>query len=428
MDSKKLLLVGGVVAIILFLLAAVAVFFFWQANRKITLTYWGLWEPEAVYQTVIADFQRTYPNVEIKYVKQSPQNYGSRLSAALTKNSGPDIARVHNTWVANWKNYLAPAPSNLFNPASFKDTFYPVAASDLIVNNQVLAVPLMYEGLALYVNEDILRAAGQEVPTIWDGDEGFLAVARRLTVKDSNNRIITSGAALGTASNVDHWQDILSLMMLQAEPDLARNLSSDQAASALNYYTAFATGDRTWDETLENSTLAFASGKVAMYFGPSWRYFDIKEINPNLNFKIYPVPQLIGGQTVNFASYWAEAVNKKSPHQRLAWEFLRFLSSKEILAKLYAAQSNVRDFGELYPRKDMATLLADDWRVNVFVDGAPTAKSWYLAGFTRDGDTGINSRIGKYYADTINSVLRGGADAKSALTTAASGVGQVLGK
>jgi multiple sugar transport system substrate-binding protein len=427
MDPKKILLLGGlaVVTLVLIILLAAAVFL--RGGQAVTLTYWGLWEPEAIYQTVIPDFQKTHPKVTIKYLKQSPQNYGSRLATALAGNSSPDIVRLHNTWVGNLKNYLSPAPASIFTNSSFKNTFYPVAASDLIVNSQILAVPLEYESLALYVNEDILRSSGREVPTIWDGDSGFLATARKLTVKDSNNRIITSGAAMGTASNTDHWQDILSLMMLQAESNLTKNPGSDQAAGALNYYAAFATGDRTWDETLENSTLAFANGKVAMYFGPSWRYFDLKAINPNLNFKIYPVPQLAGGTTVNFASYWAEAVSKKSPNQKIAWEFVQFLSSKDTLAKLYAAEANLRGFGEPYSRKDMASLLTADPNVGVFISGAPTAKSWHLSSFTSDGETGINSRIGKYYLDAVNSVIRG-TDAKSALTTVASGVNQVLNK
>lgn len=418
MDLKKILLFAGAGAMILLLVLAVGLTVFLKNSAGTTLTYWGLWEPEAIYQTAIADFKKTHPNVTIKYLKQSPQNYLERVVTALAKNDGPDIARVHNSWVPTLKNNLAPVPASVFTVATFKNTFYPVMVSDLIVNNQIWAIPLEYDGLALYVNDDILKAAGQTVPTIWDGESGFLSVARKLTVKDANNRIVTAGAAMGTASNVDHWPDILALMMLQA--------GDKYNADALNYYAAFATGNRTWDETLDHSTLAFANGKVAMYFGPSWRYFDIKQINPNLNFRLAPVPQLVGGTTVNYASYWVEAVSKKSPNQKLAWEFLQFISSKDELAKLYTAEAALRGFGEPYSRMDMANLLAADPVVGPYIKAAPTAKSWYLASFTGDGDTGINSRIAKYYVDAINSVVKNG-DAKTALTTAASGVAQVLG-
>ena len=137
------------------------------------------------------------------------------------------------------------------------------------------------------------------------------------------------------------------------------------------------------------------------------------------------MPQLTGATTVNYASYWVQAVSKKSSNTKVAWDFLKFLSSREELTKLYSAQSKIRVFGEPYSRTDMANLLISDPNVGVFINAASTAGSWYLASFTADGDTGINSRIGKYYQDAINSMLRGG-DAKSVMETVAKGVQQTL--
>jgi multiple sugar transport system substrate-binding protein len=429
LENKKIFfIVGGVVAIIVLIAVIVSLIMFSPAagRGQVTLTYWGLWEePDAGLQTVIADYRRLHPNVTIKYARQSPLHYQERLAAAITKDGGPDIFRIHNSWLPMLKGSLAPAPADVFSAADFK-AFYPVAATDLMAGGQVYAVPLEVDTLGLYVNDDIFRAGAASVPTLWDGDDGFLAVAKKLTVRDSNGRITTAGAAMGTASNVDHWQEIVGLMMVQAGVDMTRAANSPAAAAALGYYAAFAGSQRVWDETLDNSTLAFANGKVGMYFGPSWRYFDIKTINPTLNFRIVPVPQLPGGATVNYASYWAEAVSRRSPNAKVAFDFLKFMASKEELTKMYAAQAKIRGFGEPYSRVEMATLLAADPNVAPFINAVPTAKTWYLAGFTRDGDTGINSRIGKYYSDAINGVMRGG-DPGGALTTVAQGIVQVLG-
>jgi multiple sugar transport system substrate-binding protein len=215
-------------------------------------------------------------------------------------------------------------------------------------------------------------------------------------------------------------------MLLQAGVDPENELTSAPAAEALGFFTAFAASQAVWDETLDNSTLAFARGIVGMYFGPSWRYFDIKALNPGLNFRVVAAPQLAGGETVNYAHFWAEAVSKKSKNPAAAWELLQYLASKEVLTKLYAAQSKLRGFGEPYPRLDMASLLTNDPVVGTVMAAAPTAKGWYLASFTQDGDTGINSRINKYFLDAVNGTLRGG-DPAGALSTAAKGVSQVLG-
>jgi ABC-type glycerol-3-phosphate transport system substrate-binding protein len=425
MDSKKTLLIIGGAALTFVFLLIIFIALVAKGSGQATITYWGLWEPEAIYQTAIADFKKTHPNVTIKYQKQSPLNYRDRMNTALA-NGSVDIVRIHNTWAPTMRGSLATVPASVYTVQNFKTTFYPVAFSDLVYANRIYAIPMEFEGLSLYTNDEIFRSGGQTVPTIWDGDQGFMSVARKLTVKDSNGRIQTSGAAMGTASNVDHWQDILALMMLQTGTDLNKSPDTIPASEALSYYAAFTQGDRTWDETLDNSTLAFANGKVAMYFGPSWRFFDIKQIAPNLAFSISPVPQLVGGTTVNYASYWAEAVSKKSRNQALAFEFLKFLSSKDEMARLYAAEAKLRGFGEPYSRVDMANLLTSDPAVGPYIKAAPTAKSWYLASFTRDGETGINSRIGKYFADAVN-IAKSGGDPKGALGTASSGVDQVLG-
>lgn len=428
LENKKIFFIAGGIAAVILLIAIIVglIIYSGQRSGQVTLTYWGLWEePDAGLQAVIADYRRLHPNVTIKYARQSPLHYQERLSAAIAKNDGPDIFRIHNSWLPMLKNGLAPAPVDVFSSADFK-AFYPVATSDLISGGQVFAVPLEIDTLGLYVNDDIFRAGAVNVPTLWDGDDGFLAVAKKLTVRDNNGRVTTAGAAMGTASNVDHWQEIVALMMVQAGVDMTRGANSSAAAAALGYYASFAGNQRVWDETLDNSTLAFANGKVGMYFGPSWRYFDIKAVNPNLNFRIVPVPQLPGGATINYASYWAEAVSRKSQNTKEAFAFLKFMSTKEELTKMYAAAAKIRGFGEPYSRIEMAPLLVSDPNVAPFINAAPTAKSWYLASFTRDGDTGINSRIGKYYADAVNNVMRGG-DPNGALTTVAQGVGQVLG-
>lgn len=420
---KVWLLVGGGILFVLLVVVFLAAAVLRQAG-PVTITMWGLWEPESVYQIVADDYKRQHPNVTVKYVKQSPINYRERALSAIARSGGPDVILLHNTWLPMFFTGLTEVPAEVMSLADFRTTFYPVATRDLVAGGKAYALPLEIDTLGLYVNQDIFNSGGVSLPTTW---EEFRTGANKLTVRDSGGRIKTAGVAMGAVSNVDHWQDILGLMMLQAGVDLTNSSNSQTAADTLSYYATFQSVDKVWDETLDTSTLAFAKGTLAMYFGPSWRYFDIKSINPNLNFKVIPVPQLSGGKTVNYASYWAAGVSKKSGNAKVAWDFLKFATSEEELTKLYSAEAKLREFGEPYPRVKMATLLSTDPAAGAFVLAAPTAQSWYLASYTPDGETGINSRIGKYFEDAVNSVVRG-SEAKSALDTVAKGVTQVLGQ
>ena len=384
----------------------------------ITLTYWGLWEPEEVMNAVIGDWEKAHPNVRISYVRQSPKDYRERLQSALARNEGPDIFRFHVTWVPMLSSELETVPSQVATAAQ-ADNFYQSSKDMLRSGNNYLGLPLEVDTLSLFYNEDIFQAAGRVPPTDWNELRQLAKDLR--TPTDPSEPIRTAGVALGTTNNVDHWSDILALMMLQNGADLTK--PTDQTAQdALTWYSVFSKTDKVWDDTLPASTQAFASGKVAMYFGFSWDVFEIQNLNKNLKFKIVPVPQL-PGTNVNWASYWAEGVAQKSKNKDAAWQFVQFLSAKENLQKLYQAASNVRMFGEPYARTDLADLVQTNPLAGPFVSQAAKAKTWYLC--SRTFDNGINDRMIKYYEDAVNAVNTG-QPASQALQTTASGVAQLL--
>jgi multiple sugar transport system substrate-binding protein len=389
------------------------------------LTWWGLWEEESVIAPLIAEYQASHPKVKITYIKQSPQDYRERLTNSLAKGQGPDIFRFHNTWVPMFRDELDAIPTSVMSAGEYSQTFYPVFASDLTSGTGIVGIPLMYDGLVLYINEEIFNKEGKTPPATWD-DLRQLAI--QLTIKDDQGVITQAGVAMGRTENVDHWQEILALLMMQNDVSMG-NPSGKLAEDALTFFTLFSSQDGVWDATLPPSTIAFSSGKLAMYFAPSWRSFEIKQQNPNLKFKTVPLPQVAKASPtepdISYATYWAEGVWVRSKGKEAAWEFLKFLSSKESLAKLYQEAAKIRTFGEPYPRVDMAELLSQDSILGSLIQQAPNAESWYLASRTFDGPTGINSLIGKYFEDAINAVNARTTAAK-ALIPVADGVKQVL--
>ena len=99
------------------------------------------------------------------------------------------------------------------------------------------------------------------------------------------------------------------------------------------------------------------------------------------------------------------------------------MAQKNNLVELYTQASQVRAFGEIYPRQDLAETIKSDPIVGSFVTQAKTAQSWYLASLTHDN--GLNDRIIKYYQDAVNAVNQGTPITQS-LATAAQGITQVL--
>ena len=389
------------------------------------IVWWSLWEDESTISPLIAEYEAKNPKVKVKYIKQSQQDYRERLTNALAKGTGPDIFTFHNSWVPMFKNYLDPIPVSIMTPSEFSQVFYPVIASDLTEGSGILGIPLGYDALTLFINSDIFASYGKTPPTTWDD---LRSLAIELTTKDDKGSIIQSGVALGRTENVDNWQEILALMMLQNGADLSNPIGK-LAEDALTFFTLFSSNDGVWDSSLPTSTAMFAGGKLAMYIAPSWRAFEILQLNPTLNFRTVPLPQLAKGSSnqkdVAYATYWVQGVSNKGKNKTAAWEFLKFISSRDSLSKLYANSSKQRKFGEVYPRVDMASLLTDHPILGSIVSQAPNARSWYLQSRTFDGPTGINSLINKYFEDAVNAV-NARSTAVKVLPTVAQGVSQIL--
>jgi len=381
-----------------------------------TITWWGLWESEAIVRPILDEFEAAHPDIKVTYVFQSLPEYRERLQTAISQGRGPDVFRIHNSWVPMFRDDLSPVPADVFSAQAFESTFYPVVRDTLRVGPNYAAIPLEYDGLAMYVNTDLLSQAGLSVPTNWDDlRTTALTISRCETdtgICAPGDKILTSGAALGATENVDHWQDILSVLMLQNNVSL-HNPSGKPAEDVLDYYSNYVHTYGIWDPTLPSSTAMFASGKVGIYFGPSWRVFDILSLNPQLNFSIHPIPQLPvdsdrGERPITWGSYWVEGVNNKSAHTAAAWELLRYLSTPEVLEKLHAAEIAAgRQFGEPYSRTDMAEKIASHPLVGPFISQAPLARSWYIASATQDGPTGINTQLSEAYAKAVNRQLSG---------------------
>lgn len=383
-------------------------------GESITLEYLGLWESESIMRVAFDEFEAQNPGITINYTLDSPENYRQRLQSDLAKGEGPDIFRFHNTWVPMMRNDLAPVPADIYSVTEYQQTFYPVIYEDLRSDNGIVGIPLMIDGLGLYYNKAFFATAGKQVPTTWDE---LRVTAQDLTIV-VDRQIERAGIALGLTGNVDHFSDIVGLMLLQNGANPAEP-TSGLAQDALNFYLIFARSDNMWNATLPPSTFAFANEDAAMMIGPSWRAHEIVNLNPDLDFAVAPLPQL-PEREVAWASYWVEGVSANSQYQEASWALLKFLSQKETLRSMYTAASQERLFGNPFPRIDMAEQLFQDPYVGAYIQQAPMAQSWYLS--SRTYDNGINDRIIKYYEDLLNSDRID----ESALTTVANGVSTVL--
>lgn len=421
-------------AVILVLaLAVLGGFFFWTYSSNlfsqnkpqgpVVLTVWGVEDDESIWRPIIANYQTSHPNVQITYLKQSLLNYRTRVQTQIRAGQGPDIFSLHSSWLPMFSGELSAAPSSVISFSDFGKSFYPIFKETLTSGNKIYAMPTEFNGLALFYNEDILKAAGVAVPQSW---QDFVNTARQVTVKNQQGQIQTAGAAMGTTTNVDFWPEIIAMLFLQQPSANLASPASKNGGEALLFYTSFITDpkNKTWDVNLASSTQMFEGGKLAFYFAPATQAQVLKTANPTLNFKVAPVPQLPGGNMA-VGGFWAEAVSGRSTKQQEAWEFLTYLSSAQTLQFLNQQRADMGASILPYPRIDLAGISAPDPVLGAFNTQASYSKGWYLNSGIQDA--GLNEEMVKIYEGIVNGVLQG-QDPQGVLQGAASNIQQTMAK
>ncbi len=390
------------------------------APKQVVLNFWKPFEDSSNMEPLLSAYQQKHPNVRIVYTKKNVENYEQDLLNALAAGTGPDIFSINNSWLPAYMDKVTPVPEKVLTYSAFKNAFVDVVDRDFAVNQKVYGVAMSVDSLALYYNKDILGTVGIATPPKTWAD--LAADVQKIKKADTRGYFTRSGVAIGTNANVNRAVDVLALFMLQrgAKPFSADGTSptfgqqvqqngsySNPGLDGLNYYTSFASPaslNYNWNARSDYSIDAFINGRAAMMYGYSYAADTIKAKNPNLNYDVATVPQPnLDDPSVNFANYWGEVVSKQSKNADVAWDFLRFLASKDTLDKYYAKHKVPSS------RKDLISLQIQDPRIGVFANANLTAKSFYKPD---------QAKMDNIFGRMIDNVILNGLAAERALSQA----------
>jgi len=357
------------------------------ANGPVVLTFWKPFEDTERLQPLIDAYQAKHPNVTISFSKKDIKNYEGDLIDKLASGSGPDIFSINNTWLPQYMDKVVPVAEKSWLIKDYKSAFVDVVVNDFTQGNKIYGTAMSVDSLALFYNKDLMGTVGIATPPkTW---AELATDVQKIKRADSKGYFNRSGVAIGTSANVNRSVDVLYLFMLQqgvvpftseGQPSFANQLEKDgnytiPGVSGLTFYTSFANPANTnynWNTRSDYSIDAFANGRAAFLYSYAFNRQTILQKSPNLNFDVAPVPQPnLDNPSINFANYWGEVVSKQSKNQAWAWDFLKFISSKESLDKYYA-QAKVPS-----SRKDLIELQIQDPEIGVFAHANLTAKSFF---------------------------------------------------
>jgi multiple sugar transport system substrate-binding protein len=404
-----------------------------------SLEYWRTDDPSSAFDEIITEYRKVYPNVEVHLTTFRADVYEQELLEALAEDRGPDLFSIPNVWMTAWKNKIQPMPEEVVLPARVvneqkqvvtvnqKNTMltvrqlieqYVEAIPDDVVmlaptsdpkiqpKNAIYGLPLSFDTLAMFVNNDLLKKAGIEAPAkTW---RDFQDQVRSLTVLNGDGTIAQAGAAIGVAQNVRHSADLISVLMMQngAEmtdasgyarfdrftPETANNPLTP-GASALIFYQSFGrkgASTYTYDTTMQDSLDAFVGGAAAYYFGYPQDANVIRDRAPRLDFSVAALPQVDTADKANIAHYPVEVVSAASPQRGIAWHFLQFAARADNVDSFLNATNRPTAL-----RSVIASQLTNPL-IEPFANQVLTGRSWYRGMDWTKAEQAIETMIETY--------------------------------
>ncbi len=407
-----------------------------MAPYEVPLEVWGVFDDSGVFEKFNKAYAKNNSRVsEVVYKKISnnPVEFEKELIDAFASGNGPDIFFFSNSWLKKHENKIAPMPNSDIYLTNHRNEFVDVVSQDFFKENQVFALPLYCDTLALYYNKHTLNQAGiTSPPATWDE---LQRQVKALTKIDEFGNITQSAIALGRSKApgaINRSSDILVLMMLQNGAilniekgiDFAKSeTKTNPGLSALEFYSQFSQANSdvyTWSNKMHYSDDAFQDGEVAMIIGYPYKYDQLKKTSPKLNFEVAPMPQLNLDNKINFANYWGLAVakNKNIPDDSKynntnrvaeAWNYISYFTTKPVGSGEDPMEKYLEETNKVSARKDLIEEQKKQNPRGIFAEQALTAKSWIVP------DEVAADEI---MTDVINEVASGESTAKDALDRA----------
>lgn len=348
------------------------------AVRPVTINYWTVYNNISELERFAQAYKQIRPYVTVNIRQVRYDEFDNLFLNALADDVAPDIVSIHNRDLRQYQSRLSPMPSavqvanvytqgkiqpetviellqeRLPSVSNIRSQYVKTVAEDVVVGSSAYGLPIAVDTLALYYNKDLLDRSGVALPpSTWTE---FLEAANKANIFGANGEILQSGVAMGTGKNVENSFDILSMLMMQNDVQMARGnfvtfaeglnqrgvTEQHPALQALRFYTDFARPDKEaygWNASQDSAYNAFIRGRAVFYFGFGYDYPRIRSAAPQLNIEVLQVPQLNPSKPANVASYWVEAVPRKSIHKDEAWDFVRFLSLPDNI-KAYTKNTN----------------------------------------------------------------------------------------
>ncbi|MBN1190574.1 MAG: ABC transporter substrate-binding protein [Dehalococcoidales bacterium] len=302
-------------------------------DQPVTLTFWRALRfggEEVMIQKITDEFMAEHPNVTIKIENMPMQGYADKLKVSMASNSLPDMFTVDTHEPAYYAagGQVLELPEDLSQFA--RDTLFTGNLNPATWKDKIVALPLDTSVELLAYNVDLVTGANLDPdspPQDWNELTDW---AVKLTKRDADGKIIQAGLdplySRKTAWWVYDWVGAAGGKLWSNLDEV--DFTEEPFIAAFQFVQDLAIKHKVFDNAVVPND--FVMGRSGMMLFAPWDYLSVQKANPDLNYRLTPVPpREKGGNPGTMIGGWNMVLNKNCQHTDIAWDYFRFIMKKE---------------------------------------------------------------------------------------------------
>jgi multiple sugar transport system substrate-binding protein len=394
-----------------------------SSSGSADLTFWtGFTDRElGVMKDVIADFEKTHPDIHVKVVGGISDD---KIVAAIRGGNAPDVAHSFDAGAytgAYCSNGAWIDLGDYMKQDGLSDDVFPeVPRQYSQFEGTRCALPMLADVYGLYYNKDLFAKAGLEGPP--QNVSQLMDYAKKLTERnpDGSLKVVGLDPFDGFYENVAahwapqwgvDWVDESGKSSLAAQPGWADMLRWQKELIDWYGYDNLVRWQASAGDEFSAQN-AFERGKLAMNLDGEWRVAFVQAEHPELNFGTAPLPvddtqpDLYGS---GYTSGSIIGIPKTSGHKDEAWQLLKYLATDTgALVKMTNGIRNVPTTTAALESPDVKP----DEAFNIFLDifGNPNTRTTPITLVGSANQDLVDAFVTKYQAGKVDDLEGGLAD------------------
>jgi multiple sugar transport system substrate-binding protein len=355
-----------------------------QSGEVVELVYQRYSDnPEDPELQFVKEFNDAHPNIHVNVDSVPAVDAYQKVLLTTQAGTPPDIIMTHYTVsMATAGLALDLTPLIKAEGVDWNNNYSPVGWLFHDYAGGHYAMPWRVSEYMVFINNKLLKKAGLDLPSPdWTWDD-FLNYAKAMTHPENDEYgYCLVGAADNATTGTMFGQWLLSAGGKHIGDDGMANFSNEATYKTFNFLNSMI-----WDEKVlppgtasaETTTCTdlLASDKVGMWSNADLWRGTLRSKYQGIDISVVPMPN--GGAKATWVGGTGLAISSKSQHPKEAWEFIKYMTSDDVMRRWSKAGGFIPPNTNLW--KD-PNWLAEDPEREPIINAFGTYKAYPLDGY-----------------------------------------------